>query len=209
MPLQNRVDPTGEIVAVAARGEMMGNRGGRIHTPERELTKRRWNSRQWICCEIAFRGRQRMVMGANTYTELFFLDEVTALAAGHRPCFECRRQDAVRFAAAFPRGTATSSPPTARDMDLVLHAERLTLSGRKRLHPARLADLPDGVMIRLGEACLLVMGDALLPWSFAGYGAGRSRRALEHVVMLTPPSIVAAMRRGYQPRVHHSARFDE
>ena len=100
MPLQNRVDPFGALHAVPARGALMGNRGGRFHLDDRALGKRRHASRRWICCVCEFRGRQRKVWGAG-YTELFFLDEITALAAGHRPCFECRRADAMRFIAAF------------------------------------------------------------------------------------------------------------
>ena len=103
MPLQNRVDPFGELFAAPARGLFMGNRGGRIHTDDRKLTKRRWASRQWICCVLDFKSRQRDVWG-RYYTELFFLDEVTALAAGHRPCFECRRKDAEAFAGAWQAG---------------------------------------------------------------------------------------------------------
>ena len=126
MPLQNRVDPDGNLIAVAARGTLMGNRGGRFHTDDKKLTSRRWVSRQWICCVLDFHGRHRDVWG-HSYTELFFLDEVTALAAGHRPCFECRRKDAQVFAALFPGG------PRAADMDRILHAERL--DGKfKRLH---------------------------------------------------------------------------
>src|SRR6201995_2502538 len=100
MPLQNRIDPFGELFATPARGTMFGNRGGRIHTDGTRLTKTRWPSRQWICCLLDFKGRQRDVWG-RYYTELFFLDEVTALAAGHRPCFECRRTDAEAFAEAW------------------------------------------------------------------------------------------------------------
>ncbi len=96
MPLQNRVDPFGNLLATPARGTLMGNRGGKFHTDDRKLTRRRWASRQWICCVLDFKGRQRDVWG-RFYTELFFLDEVTAFAAGHRPCFECRRKDAERF----------------------------------------------------------------------------------------------------------------
>ena len=95
MPLQNRVTPTGEIIATTARGTMMGNRGGAFHTAAQTLTHRRWKTKAWICCVIEFKGRHRVVMSPNRYTELFFLDEATALAAGHRPCFECRRADAV------------------------------------------------------------------------------------------------------------------
>jgi len=102
MPLQNRVTPFGDLVATPVRGTLMGNRGGRIHKDDRVLGPRRWASRQWICCVLAFRGRHRRVWG-DGYTELFFLDEPTALAAGHRPCFECRRQDAIAFAACWRR----------------------------------------------------------------------------------------------------------
>jgi len=103
VPLQNRVTPFGTLVADAARGEMFGNRGGRIHDPAtRRLTGRRWASKAWICCVLSFKGRQRSVWG-QSYTELFFCDEVTALAAGHRPCFECRRRDALAFQAAVAR----------------------------------------------------------------------------------------------------------
>src|SRR6476646_11713537 len=100
LPLQNRVDPFGELFAAPARGLFMGNRGGRIHTDDRTLTKRRWASRQWICCVLDFKNRQRDVWG-RYYTELFFLDEVTAFAAGHWPCFECSRRDAELFARLF------------------------------------------------------------------------------------------------------------
>ena len=100
MPLQNRVDPFGNLFATPARGTLMGNRGGKIHTADRKLTGRRWSSRQWICCVLDFKNRQRNVWG-RFYTELFFLDEVTAFGAGHRPCFECRRKDADSFATLF------------------------------------------------------------------------------------------------------------
>src|SRR5690242_19291681 len=103
MPLQNRVTPFGDLITTPARGLFMGNRGGRFHRDDRTLSGRRWTSRQWICCRLAFNDRRRQVWRTG-YTELFFLDEVTALAAGHRPCFECRRADARAFAAAFAEG---------------------------------------------------------------------------------------------------------
>src|SRR5471032_3389820 len=143
-PLQNRVDPFGELFATPARGLFMGNRGGRIHTDSRTLTKRRWASRQWICCVLDFKGRQRDVWG-RYYTELFFLDEVTALAAGHRPCFECRRKDAEAFAEAWRQAFKLLKRPRADEMDLVLQAERL--DGRaKRLHRGNIDGLPDGAV---------------------------------------------------------------
>src|SRR3954454_14389461 len=124
MPLQNRVDPFGELIVTPARGLFFGNRGGRIHTDDKRLTRRRWASRQWICCVLDFKGRQRDVWG-RYYTELFFLDEPTALAAGHRPCFECRRADAQAFAACWQRAAGLKAPPRAPAMDDVLHAQRL------------------------------------------------------------------------------------
>ena len=140
-PLQNRVDPYGALVAVAARGALMGNRGGRIHRPDQTLARRRWASRQWIVCVCAFRGRQRRVWG-DSYSELFFLDEPTALASGHRPCFECRRADALAYRRAFSPGGA----PSAAEMDFVLHRERLAhFAGR--YEEASLAELPDGTMV--------------------------------------------------------------
>src|SRR5689334_14507846 len=129
VPLQNRVDPFGELFATPSRGLFLGNRGGRFHTDDQKLIRRRWASRQWICCVLDFKGRQRDVWG-RYYTELFFLDEVTAFAAGHRPCFECRRKDAEQFATLF---AGKSQRASAAAMDKVLHAERL--NGKdKRIH---------------------------------------------------------------------------
>ena len=145
MPLQNRVDPFGNLFAAPARGLFMGNRGGRFHTDAKTLTARRWASRQWICCVLDFKGRHRDVWG-RFYTELFFLDEVTALAAGHRPCFECRRQDAVAFAEKWRQAQKLRASPKAGEMDAVLHGERL--KGRlKRLHRRAIDELPDGAFV--------------------------------------------------------------
>ena len=130
-PLCNRVDPFGELFATPARGLLMGNRGGRIHTDDRTLTKRRWVSPQWICCRLEFNDRHRTVWG-DSYTELFFLDEVTALAAGHRPCFECRRQDADAFAELWAKTRGLPVRALAPDMDKVLQVERL--SGHAKRH---------------------------------------------------------------------------
>src|SRR5215469_18421701 len=124
MPLQNRVDPFGELCAVEMRGLFFGNRGGRFHRDDRTLSRRRWTSRAWICCRLEFKGRHREVWGKG-YTELFFLDEPTALSAGHRPCFECRRADAVAFAAAWARGHGLKAAPRAGEMAAVLQPQRL------------------------------------------------------------------------------------
>jgi hypothetical protein len=193
-PLQNRVDPYGALVAVDARGALMGNRGGRFHRPDQTLGRRRWASRQWISCLCAFQGRRRDVWG-DSYTELFFLDEPTALAAGHRPCFVCRRADAEEFRRAFAAGGGRSAP----EMDAVIHRQRLAdLTDRRRLRP--LAELPDGAMIERNGRPYAVRGAALLPWSFFGYGRPEARPAGERAPVLTPPAVVAALTAGYRPR---------
>ncbi|MGE5594473.1 MAG: hypothetical protein ACM3S1_00395 [Hyphomicrobiales bacterium] len=207
MALQNRVTPFGEIVATSARGTCMGNRGGRIHTPERELTRRRWASRQWICCVLEFRGRHREVMSPNSYTELFFLDEATALAAGHRPCFECRRADALRFREAFASGNPelVGPVPSAAEIDRVLHDARVQPGGGKRTYRAALSDLPPGTMVGAGGEAWLLWDGALHRWSFEGYRERRPLAAGEAEV-LTPRPLVRALRAGYVPAIHASVR---
>jgi hypothetical protein len=203
MPLQNRVDPFGELVADPARGLLMGNRGGRLHDADRRLGPRRWASKLWICCRLEFKVRHRTVWG-DGYTELFFLDEVTALAAGHRPCFECRRRDAEAFAAAWARAQRMGVRPRAPEMDDVLHAERL--DGRaKRLHRQKLDALPDGAFVTMGEDAFAVRGDALLRWTPAGYDTRKPRPRGVTVDVLTPPAILAVLKAGYRPQWHPSA----
>jgi hypothetical protein len=202
MPLQNRVTPFGALSATSARGTFMGNRGGRFHTDARTLTARRWASRQWICCVLDFNGRQRDVWG-RYYTELFFLDEPTALAAGHRPCFECRRKEAQVFAAIWQQALVLPAPPKAGEMDNVLHAERL-LGRAKRLHRRNIEPLPDGAFIALGEAAFAVRGDTLLRWTPQGYDGRRQRPRDITVAVLTPPAILAVLAAGYQPHWHPS-----
>lgn len=203
MPLANRVTPFGDLVAVSARGLFMGNRGGRFHRDDKTLTGRRWASRQWICCLLDFKGRHRDVWG-RFYTELFFLDEVTAFAAGHRPCFECRRQDALDFAEKWHTARGLRRQPRAAEMDEVLHGERLR--GRaKPLHTRAIDGLPDGAFIARDDAAYAVRGDALLRWSPAGYQARGKRPRGTKVHVLTPPAIVAVLSAGYQPRWHPSA----
>jgi len=199
MPLPNRVTPFGDLIATSARGTLLGNRGGKFHTDDQKLTSRRWASRQWICCVLDFKGRQRDVWG-RYYTELFFLDEVTAFAAGHRPCFECRRKDAERFAALFSGKTKRASAPA---MDKVLHAERLD-GKSKRTHARALDTLPDGAMIALDGEALAVRGQHLLRWTPSGYTEKRARPRGD-VDVLTPPSMLTVLARGYAPLWHPSA----
>ena len=206
MPLQNRVTPFGDLVAVSARGLFMGNRGGRIHRDDRTLGARRWTSRQWICCVTQFKQRHRAVWG-DGYTELFFLDEPTTFAAGHRPCFECRRRDAVAFAEKWAASRRLRGPPRAPEMDRILHAERL--DGRtKRRHALAIDTLPDAAMLTLPdepESAFAVRGERLLQWQPDGYGEQRSRPRGIRVDVLTPPSILAVLGQGYRPQWHPSA----
>jgi hypothetical protein len=203
MPLQNRVTPFGDLLASPARGTFMGNRGGRFHTDVRTLTARRWASRQWICCVLDFKDRQRDVWG-RYYTELFFLDEPTALSAGHRPCFECRRKDAQAFAEAWRVARRLRVRPSAPEMDEVLHAERLDGRG-KRLHRREIDTLPDGAMIALDGEVFVVRGKILLRWTPRGYDRRKPRPHGITVDVLTPPAILAVLSAGYQPRWHPSA----
>jgi hypothetical protein len=202
MPLQNRVTPSGEIVSTPQRGLFTGNRGI-IHDPAtRTLLKRRWSSKAWITCVCEFRGRRRDVMGTRSWTELFFLDEATALAAGHRPCFYCRRDDANAFRGAWEEGNGLSRVRTP-EMDEALHRERL--DGRaKRLHPLPMPveKLPDGAMVQAGESYLIARRRALL-WSFDGY---REVATQPHdAALLTPPSTLRAFSAGYRPVLHPTA----
>jgi hypothetical protein len=191
-PLQNRVDPFGELRATPERGGLMGNRGGRLHRDDRTLGASRWKTKHWLICVCEFKGRRRDVWG-KYYTELFFFDELTALAAGHRPCFECRRQAAKVFIGVFP-----GAPSCVEAMDEALHRERLD-NRRKRTWRARPGELPDGAMIARDRRAYAVRFGALLPWSFAGYGAPAPLDPDAVVDVLTPPSTVAALKRGYRP----------
>lgn len=202
-PLQNRVTPFGELAAVPSRGLFTGNRGGRFHTDARTLTGRRWASRQWICCLLEFKGRQREVWG-RSYTELFFLDEPTALAAGHRPCFECRRADAMTFAEKWRDAGGLRARPHADEMDGVLHRERL--QGReKRLCRSNIDTVPDGAFVALEEGAFAVRVDTLLRWTPDGYQERRRRPRGVAVDVLTPPAILAVLSAGYHPHWHPSA----
>ena len=211
MPLQNRVTPEGEIIATPHRGLMLGNRGGAFHLPDQTLGSRRWATRQWIACVLTFKGRHREVMQPNRYTELFFLDEATALAAGHRPCFECRRPEADRFAELWARAHGEAERARAPAMDDVLHAERIDRERRKTTFRARRANVPSGAFVRYAQdgaqaRPYLVVGNTLLAWEPAGYTALVSPASVaEEVDVLTPASIVAVLSAGYRPMLHPSA----
>jgi hypothetical protein len=182
MPLRNRVTPLGELIETPERGLVFGNRG-RLHDEHRRI-RRNYAGRRWIACRLEFRGRRREPMPPGRYTGLFFLDEATAFAAGHRPCAECRREAYNRFTSIWGA--------KADAIDEVLHRERL-----QRLHRARLEDLPDGAFVLEDEAPFLVVGDELLRWTPGGYTERRARRRGK-VTLITPPSTVRILQAGWE-----------
>jgi hypothetical protein len=205
VPLQNRVRPDGEIVTDPHRGLMMGNRGC-LHGQARELGVSRWRSKLWIACVLDWRGRQRDPMPPGRWTALFFLDEATALAAGHRPCGYCRREAYASFAEAWRRADGLAQRPHAGEMDARLHAERIDSRTRRQLtRPAHIGELPVGAMVRHDGSCGLLAGGRFLPWSFDGYLAPVDLPPATQVDLLTPPATVAAIAAGYRPLLHPTA----
>ncbi|HLI95091.1 MAG TPA: hypothetical protein VKT72_03270 [Candidatus Baltobacteraceae bacterium] len=199
MPLQNRVTPAGDIVALPGRGLLMGNRGV-LHDDRRHIV-RISQVKRWIACRLVWRGIRRTLMKPRSYTELFFLDEATAFAAGHRPCAECRHADYKRFRVLWESlfGTVES----VDEIDAKLHAERLD-GKRKRTLRAGVETLPDGAYVRVdGSACIVWRGK-LATWSDGGYCDFRAIPENMKAEVLTPPSIVAVFRAGYGPGVHPS-----
>jgi len=207
MPLQNRVTPLGELVADPARGLVYGNRGC-LHDDAGRI-RRRFNGKRWIACRLEFRGWQRSpLLQPGRFTDLFFLDEATAFAAGHRPCALCRREDYVRFGEIWRELHPDQLGADA--IDAQLHAERIALDTRtRRLHAVALAELPDGAFVLEEDAPWLVLGASLLRWTPAGYDERVPRPARSRAVLVTPPSLVHVLRSGWQPLVpllHPSAR---
>lgn len=206
MPLQNRVTPEGAIVATPEHGLYMGNRGGRFHRPDKTLTHRRWATKAWITCRTSFRGRQRQIMNPRSYTELFFLDEATSLAAGHRPCAECRRADFNSFMMAWAARDGRTSRAYVEEVDTILHAERIGNDRAQRQHEAPYVDLPSGVFVSVLGAPYLVKDRQLLLWTPGGYTETRTRPKTGSVQVLTPAGIVAVLAQGYEPVIHGSAQ---
>jgi hypothetical protein len=204
-PLQNRVLPDGSIVATQARGTMMGNRGGAFHTPSQTLFIKHWHSRQWICCVLEFKNRRRQVMQPRRYTELFFLDEATALSAGHRPCFECRRVAALDFATRWNNCRGETGRARADHMDRILHAERLDENGAKRTYRAPIDTLPDNAFFHHRAGVARIAGRYIQVWSLGGYGRHLPRPKGIEVEVLTPRSTVVVLGAGYMPVFHTSA----
>jgi hypothetical protein len=211
MTRQNRVNPFGQIMATPAHGTLMGNRGCLHDDGDHPL--RQYQSRRWIICVLDFKGRKRTPMPPGQYTSLFFLDEATALAAGHRPCAECQRErfnDFRRHWAAANPQLASNYTPSVDTIDSALHRERISdhfyqRDKQKITYAEQLIQLPDGTLVLLeaNGAPYLVFGDALYRWSFEGYGQPIARTSMT-VQVLTPRSTVRALAHGYRPAIHAS-----
>jgi hypothetical protein len=207
MPLQNRVDPWGRLHAVSTKGALLGNRGI-LHNANREIVAP-WKHKAWVTCALTFGNRRREVFSTGNYSELFFLDEATALAAGHRPCAECRRDRFKRFKSAWLAGNPDAlvdKKESIAEIDRVIHAERVIARGEKRTYQAKLAELPSGVIVDIEGQAYLLWAHRLLLWSFSGYlTSDVPVDPTRTVPVLTPRSVVHAVTRGFTPLVHASA----
>lgn len=204
MPLQNRVNPRGTIEQSSARGTYMGNRGV-LHNGKRELT-RQFKTKAWIICLLEFNGRKRELMTPGRYTELFFLDEVTAFAAGHRPCAECRRKRYNEFRDAWQAANAWNGVGNVRaaELDEILHEERIA-DNRKITWKAPLEDLPHGAMVLIDNAAYAISENGLLAWNASGYRTANHDRLPDKLEVLTPRSVVKTFSQGFRPLFHGTA----
>ncbi|MCC5915517.1 MAG: hypothetical protein JJU46_14175 [Balneolaceae bacterium] len=204
MPLQNRVDPWGNLNAVEARGNWMGNRGI-LHNEEKEIVAP-WRHKSWVTCKLEFNERKRKVFGPNSYSELFFLDEATALAAGHRPCGTCRRKRYNDFKRAWVSANGNGNDSISiSDIDKQLHSERAIPNGGKVTFQSSFSEIPNGAFIEVDDAALLIWKGQLYQWSPFGYNQVDQRISLDsEVVVLTPFSIFQMMQSGFTPQVEIS-----
>ena len=201
-PRQNRVTPFSDLIADPARGLYMGNRGC-LHDAAGQV-RRNWRGKTWICCATKFKNRRRPLMQPGLYTELFFLDEAVALAAGHRPCAECRRAEYLAFRSAWGKAGLPAAARAA-DMDQALHQARVNPETRARARlNLPLEALPDGAFIAEGPQAFLVLGERLLPWQPKGYGAAQVRPS-GRADVLTPAPVLAVLAAGYRPHLHETA----
>jgi hypothetical protein len=206
MPRRNRVTPFGEFEASPARGLFMGNRGI-LHDNNGNLRRSRWKHKAWVTCVLSYKGVRRTLMQPGNYTELFFCDEATALAAGHRPCGQCRPLDYQRYIGAWQQTHGLEAQPRAGEVDNRLHQARVAQDRRQvRIHSS-LRDLPDGVIVSLPEepeTAWLIWQGSLHRWSHEGYADRHPIVADEEVIVLTPEPTVGVLAAGYQPMVHSS-----
>jgi hypothetical protein len=198
--LQNRVDPFGNIIMTSARGSWMGNRGV-IHNAQKQIVKA-FKHKAWIICRLEFKGRKRAVMTPNRWTELFFLDEATAFAAGHRPCFECRREDAKRFKSHWIKGNPSynfnTTTPIMR-IDEIIHMERIDRQNNKVTYQVSHSEIPDGTFVEIDREPYLFAYGRVHRWTPFGYGDDIAMPGDSLITILTPRSIVNSFRAGYVP----------
>jgi hypothetical protein len=200
--LQNRVNPFGELIRTRARGNWMGNRG-LLHDNDQEI-KRPFRLLAWITCKLQYKDRKRTVMSPGQYTELFFLDEATAFAAGHRPCFECRRTDFTIFKSFWLQGNPEygfNLKTSICDMDAILHQERMDQHGSKPTFQEDAGRLPDGAFVLIKSIPFLVAGRQMYAWSPEGYDRSMPLPKTGKLTVLTPRSIINTFRAGYIPQM--------
>nr|WP_315032443.1 hypothetical protein [uncultured Chryseobacterium sp.] len=205
--LQNRVSPQGAIIKTEARGAWLGNRGV-IHNEHKEITKP-FKVKAWIICMLDFRGRHREIMQPDRWTELFFLDEATAFSAGHRPCFQCRYKDHIRFKEYWIKGNPQHGfniKTSVKEIDNIIHTERIDKDGEKVMYTELIKNLPDGVIINKEEGDFLLLNGKLYHWTPFGYDYYENVAADVTVQVLTPHSIVNAFKMGYSPQIDASAK---
>ncbi|SFH19550.1 hypothetical protein [Pedobacter insulae] len=201
---QNRVNPFGNIIETSARGTWLGNRG-QLHGNGKTIL-RPFKHQAWIICLLQFKDRQRQIMAPNLWTELFFLDEATALAAGHRPCFECRRADANRFKQAWLSGNphyGYDRKTTIGKIDAILQRERIDVHQQKVTHTALISTLPNGTFVAIAQKAYLLVDEQIFQWTPSGYLNGKETLNITSVAVLTPQSVVNALRAGYLPQMSH------
>ena len=200
--LQNRIDPFGNIIKTQARGSWMGNRGI-LHNEDQKIL-RPFKLKAWITCVLEFRGRKRQVMAPNRYTELFFLDEATSFAAGHRPCFECRRKDADQFKSFWLKGNPGynfDEKTPIGEIDKILHKERIDRDKSKVTFEEKIDKIPNGTFVIFNNQPYLFLDQSLYLWSPSGYEKGIALPVVNKLTLLTPRSIVNAFRAGYTPQM--------
>lgn len=214
MPLQNRMTPFGELITTPAKGTFMGNRGI-LHDENGDLGVKRWGHKSWVTCTLNFKEgykRNPKERKPNEYTELFFLDEATALAAGHRPCRQCRLKDFDKFVGCFAEGNGHSLDIYIKEVDLKLHSDRTSSAREKKTYCDQIDHLPDGVFVVLNgvpDIAWLLWSGELLKWTPEGYSERREISCGEMVTVLTPKSTVNAIAAGYRPHVHHNKNCRE
>jgi len=203
MPLQNRVDPWGNIFATSARGTLLGNRGI-LHNGKKQIVKA-YQHQSWVTCRLKFKNRKRKLMTPNNYTELFFLDEATAFASGHRPCCECRRKRYLEFKDYWVRANLKEQVNGIKIsvINKLMHKDRIN-KGKKITYKANLKELPDGTIFSYNRSAYLTFESKIYLWSFEGYSFSQSVNIPHEVDVLTPKSIVNIFRLDFKPEIHKS-----